>query len=147
MREIEIDFYITLVGSGAKFLHNIPLERGLHNGISEIAGFNPWTSGGSPVDSILHPRAGIEHGEAFMMFGREGEHLHAAFLESIQPCICIEAGRVPGSIKVVVSLAIFEGHGDEGPRLGAAMPNRINSPVNPDPELHILEGFVGTCRG
>jgi hypothetical protein len=35
------------------------------------------------------------------MLGGEGEHLHAAFLESIHPGVRIEAGGVPGFVEAV----------------------------------------------
>jgi hypothetical protein len=69
------------VGGITKLLDYIAAERRLHNAVSKIAGFNLGSAGGSPIGALLHPGFGIKHGEAFMMFAGEGEHLHAAFVE------------------------------------------------------------------
>ena len=80
------------------------------------------------------------------MLGGKGKHIHSAFLEIVHPCVRIESRGIPGLIEVVVGLAIFEGHGEEGPGLGAAMPYRVDPPDNPDSELSVSEGFIGTRR-
>ena len=82
-----------------------------------------------------------------MMFGGKSEHLHAAFLENVRPCVCVEARWVPRLVEAVVGLPVFKRHGEIGPGFRASMPNRIDAPVNPNAELHILEGFIGTHRG
>ena len=86
MREIQIDLDIPFVGCVTDFLHDIPPEWRLHDRVREVA----WLPSLGPPGAVqlvrlLTLRFGVEQGEAFVMLGGQGEHLHSAFLESVHP--------------------------------------------------------------
>src|ERR1035441_4198588 len=137
MREIEVDLDIALVRCIAEFLHNIAAKRSLHNRVGQVAGLDPRSTGSCPVGAAFHPRLRVEHGEAFVMLGGGGKNLHAAFLESVRPCVRIEARGSLGIAEVVVGVAIFKGNENERPGLRTTMTDRVDSPVNPDAELYV----------
>lgn len=82
------------------------------------------------------------------MLGGEGEHFHPALSEDIHPMICVKANGIPCPVKLVVLLPFGEGHVEEWPRLWSPAPNGVNTPMNANPELYVLEGFIRArwCR-
>ena len=145
--EIEVDLDIALVGGIGEFADDVAAEGGLHDGVGEVARLDAGASGRGPVGAAADSGFGVEHGEAFVVLGGEGEHLHAGLLEGVHPLAGVEGGGIPGLVERHVLLPVFQGHLEVRPGFRTAMPDGVDAPVDPDSELHVLKGFVCSRRG
>jgi len=57
-------FDVAFVGGVAEFLDDVAAERGLHDGVSEVAGFEARATGSGPVGAAPYAGFGVEHGKA-----------------------------------------------------------------------------------
>src|SRR5262249_46985307 len=108
MREIEINLDLSLVCGVAELLHHITFEGRFHDAVGQVALLHLWSSRGGPVDPLVYASLCVEHGETFMMFCREGKHLHATLMKNIHPSIGIETNRIPRFVQLVVFLPVLE---------------------------------------
>src|SRR5580692_581834 len=76
------------------------------------------------------------------MLGGEGKHPHAVIGEERRPGIRVKAGRVPALVDFVVAGAFRIAKIEKGPGLVSETGNRIQTPVNAHPILHVEKGFV-----
>src|SRR5579863_8634663 len=88
---------------------------------------------------------GRPHREAVVVLGGKGEEPDPAPAEKVHPGISIEAGRVEELVEDVVDVPELGAGARQAPRLVTA-DHAVQTPVNANPELEVLECLDGRLR-
>ena len=80
------------------------------------------------------------------MLGGEREHLESVVGEGRHPVVGVEAGRVPGFVKLLVGLLGREVHGQERPGFAGFAGDGIDAPMDAHAVLEIAECLEGFRR-